>query len=55
LSIRPTHGAEQRLIWYSRHGRSRRAKKLSVQLLSRNSFCCALIVVLTDPALANGP
>jgi len=29
--------------------------KLSVQLRSRNSFWSELIVVLTDPALANGP
>jgi hypothetical protein len=31
------------------------AKKLSVQDRSRNSFCSALIVVFTEPALAKGP
>jgi hypothetical protein len=30
-------------------------RKKSVQERSRNSFCNALIVVLTEPALANGP
>ena len=36
-------------------GRERLAKKLSEQLLSRNSFCSALSVLVTEPALANGP
>jgi len=31
------------------------AKKLSVQLLSKNSFCSAFRVARTEPALANGP
>ncbi len=53
--MRSTHGAEQRLIWWSRHGRERLAKKLSVQLRSRNSFCSALSVRVTDPAETNGP
>jgi hypothetical protein len=30
-------------------------EKVSVQLLSRNSFCSALSVLVTDPALAKGP
>ena len=34
---------------------TRLAKKLSVQLRSRNSFCSALSVSRTEPALANGP
>ena len=41
------------LVQQARPGRL--AKKLSEQLLSRNSFCSALSVRVTDPALANGP
>jgi hypothetical protein len=53
--MRSTQGAEQRLIWCSRQGRARLAKKLSVQDRSRNSFWRAFSVRVTDPALANGP
>jgi hypothetical protein len=52
--MRSTHGAEQRLIWWSRHGRVRLAKKLSVHERSRKTFCSALSVWLTAPALAKG-
>ena len=30
FDISPTHGAEQRLIWYCRHGRERFAKNVSL-------------------------
>ena len=54
-SIRPTQGALQRLIWYSRQGRVRLANTLSLQERSRNAFCSATSVRLTAPAEANGP
>ena len=51
----PTQGAEQRLIWYSRHGRVRLANTVSAQERSRNTRCIAVTVWLTAQAEANGP
>ena len=53
--MRPTQGALQRLIWYSRQGRVRLANMLSLHERSRNAFCSAIRVRLTAPAEANGP
>ena len=55
LSIRPTQGALQRLIWYSRQGRVRLVNTLSLHERNRNAFCNATRVRLTAPAEANGP
>ena len=53
--MRPTQGAEQRLIWYIRQGRVRLAKTASEQERSRKAFSSAVIVRLTAPAEAKGP
>ena len=50
-----THGAEQRWIWYSRHGRVRLAKTVSSQVRRRNTFCISWIVSFTAQALGYGP
>ena len=53
--MRPTHGAEQRRIWCSRHGRVRLSNMASEQVRSRNAFWSWLSVRFTAPALAKGP
>ena len=53
--IRPTQGAEQRLIWCSRQGRVRFTKTVSAQDRSRNTRCIAVTVWFTAQAEANGP
>ena len=53
--MRPTQGAEQRLIWYSRQGRVRLANTVSAQERSRNTRCMAVTVWFTAQAEANGP
>ncbi len=53
--MRPTQGAEQRLIWCSRQGRLRLANTVSAQERSRNTRCIAVTVWLTAQAEANGP
>ena len=53
--MRPTQGAEQRLIWCSRQGRERFLNTVSRQERSRNTRCMAVTVWLTDQAEAKGP
>ena len=48
-------GAEQRFIWYNKHGLVRLAKKESLQLRSKKARCKVFTVRETAPALANGP
>jgi hypothetical protein len=55
LAIRPTQGAEQRLIWYCRQGRVRLSKIESRQLRSGKARSSAFRVSLTAPAEAKGP
>ena len=51
----PTQGAEQRLIWCSRHGRVRLSKTLSEHERSRNAFCRVLSVRFTAQARGERP
>src|SRR5262249_26901699 len=54
-SISRVQGPEQRLIWYSKHGRVRLSKNPSEQERSRNARCSAVMVRLTAQTEANGP
>ena len=54
-SISRVQGPEQRLIWYSKHGRARLSKNPSEQERSRKARCSAVIVRLTAQTEANGP
>ncbi len=54
-SISLTHGALQRPIWCSRHGRVRLAYTLSSQVRSMNTRCSSWIDSLAAQALGNGP
>ena len=54
-AISPTHGPEQRLIWYSRHGRVRLANTVSSQVRSWNTFCSSWIDSFTAQALGIRP
>ena len=49
--MRATHGAVQRLIWYSRHGRLRLANTVSSQVRRRKTFCSSWIDSFTAHAL----
>jgi hypothetical protein len=53
--MQPTHGPEQRLIWYSRHGRVRLLKTVSSQVRRRNTFCSSWIDSFTAQAVGYGP
>ena len=53
--MKPTHGAVQRWIWYSRHGRERFANTVSSQVRRRNTFCSSWIVSFTAQAPGYGP
>ncbi|TWG90144.1 hypothetical protein L599_003400000240 [Luteimonas sp. J16] len=51
----PTQGAEQRPIWYCRHGRERLRNTLSSQLRSLNSLCIMFSVSRTAVTPGYGP
>ena len=53
--MKPTHGAVQRWIWYSMHGRERLANTVFSQVRNWNTFCSSAMPSRTAPALGKGP
>ena len=53
--MRPTHGAVQRWIWCSMHGRERLANTVFSQVRSWKTFCSVAMPSRTAPAPGNGP